>query len=112
MGLPTRQRRSRCRSVRDPCEVKYLGVDPGASGALALVDGDGQHVATIKLSETRLDVWLWLDEHRGGVDFAILEEVHSMPRQGVSSTFKFGMSFGFCLGLLTAAGARYELKTP
>lgn len=31
-----------------------------------------------------------------------VENVHSMPKQGVSSTFKFGMGFGIVLGVLTA----------
>lgn len=90
----------------------YLGVDPGTSGAMALVDFHGMHVDTVKLKETQHDVWEWLDEHRSGIGFAVLEKVHSMPRQGVASSFKFGESFGFCQGMLTAAGIRFELVTP
>jgi crossover junction endodeoxyribonuclease RuvC len=92
--------------------VNYLGIDPGNSGALALVDSDGAHIDTIKLKETPRDVWAWLDECRGSIAFAVLEKVHSMPRQGVASSFKFGESFGFCQGMLTAAGVRFEFATP
>jgi hypothetical protein len=92
--------------------MNYLGIDPGKSGALGLVDDDGQHVDHIKLSETPRDVWLWLAERQLDICFGVLEKVHAMPRQGVSSTFKFGTSFGFCLGLLVAAGVRHELATP
>jgi hypothetical protein len=35
-----------------------------------------------------------------------------MPVQGVSSTFKFGVSYGFVLGLLSALRIRHELVTP
>jgi Holliday junction resolvasome RuvABC endonuclease subunit len=95
--------------------MNYLGIDPGKSGALAIVDSDGKHVDHIKLIETLDDVWSWLVEHHfagNGISFAVLEKVHAMPRQGVSSTFKFGQSFGACEALLTAAGVRHELVTP
>ena len=91
----------------------YLGIDPGtSSGSMALIDFQGQHVSTIKLKETHHDIWEWLDEYREGIGYAVLEKVHAMPRQGVVSSFKFGESFGFCQGMLTAAGVRFEFATP
>ena len=44
--------------------------------------------------------------------FGVIEKVNAMPKQGVSSTFKFGTSFGFCQGMLVAAGIRFEFATP
>jgi crossover junction endodeoxyribonuclease RuvC len=41
-----------------------------------------------------------------------LESVHSMPKQGVASSFKFGMNFGRTMGHLDASGLRYELVSP
>jgi crossover junction endodeoxyribonuclease RuvC len=35
-----------------------------------------------------------------------------MPRQGVTSTFSFGESFGWCQGILDAYGVSYELVRP
>jgi crossover junction endodeoxyribonuclease RuvC len=32
----------------------------------------------------------------------VLERVHAMPKQGVSSTFKFGQNYGWWRGFLTA----------
>ena len=90
----------------------YLGIDPGKSGAMAVVNPRGEFVDVIKLKETQHDVWSWLDSYRGSVGFAVLEKVHSMPRQGVASSFKFGESFGFCQGMLVAASIRFELVTP
>jgi len=38
--------------------------------------------------------------------------VHAMPKQGVSSTFKFGQNFGTLLGILAALGIPHERITP
>ena len=44
--------------------------------------------------------------------FAVVERVHSMPRQGEASTFSFGCSFGVVLGVLGAMGIPFELVAP
>jgi crossover junction endodeoxyribonuclease RuvC len=88
----------------------YLGVDVGASGAMAVVDSVGAVVSIQRLDATQHDVWTWLAEQR--VRFAVIEKVNAMPKQGVVSTFKFGTSFGFCQGMLVAAGIRFEFVTP
>lgn len=89
-----------------------LGVDPGASGSIVcLVDGES---SWIKLDSTERDIWTalqtWDAEHV--LDFAFIERVHSMPKQGVSSSFKFGQSYGFLRGLLIASGIPFEEVTP
>jgi crossover junction endodeoxyribonuclease RuvC len=88
----------------------YLGVDVGTSGAMAVVDPLGAVVSVQRLEATQHDVWTWLAAQR--VRFAVIEKVNAMPKQGVSSTFKFGTSFGFCQGMLVAAGIRFEFATP
>lgn len=35
-----------------------------------------------------------------------------MPKQGVASSFKFGRSYGFLIGLLTGLRIPYEFVTP
>jgi crossover junction endodeoxyribonuclease RuvC len=90
----------------------YLGADPGKSGAFAVIGPKGDHVSTIKLSETPHDVWAWLDGFRGDISFAVLERVASRPGQGVASTFTFGQSYGLCRAFLVAAAVRHELVTP
>ncbi len=68
----------------------------------------------IRNRETPRDLWLWLHdlscEHHCAM--AVIEQVHSMPKQGVSSTFKFGESFGFLRGILTASSIRHDSVTP
>jgi crossover junction endodeoxyribonuclease RuvC len=43
---------------------------------------------------------------------AIVERVASMPKQGVSSTFKFGTAYGAIIGILAALEIRTALVTP
>lgn len=96
----------------------YLGIDPGKSGAMALVDAKGVFVEAIRLSEPVGDIAEWLEQWIASkmsddwIDFAIIEKVGAMPRQGVSSTFKFGVSYGICQGLVAAAQIPHEFVTP
>lgn len=45
-------------------------------------------------------------------DVAYVEAVHSMPRQGIASTFSFGVSYGVLRGVLAATGIPWTLVTP
>lgn len=85
-----------------------IGVDPGLSGAIALLGLDGQlhHVADMPTADGRvtpgaLAWWLGHDDAVVGIEL-----VHSMPGQGVSSTFKFGASWGVVHGAFGAVGCR------
>lgn len=90
----------------------FLGIDPGASGALALVDAKGCYVEHIRLAETEHDVSFWLRGWASSIRWAALERVSSMPRQGVASSFAFGSSYGFVRGLLVAFDIPHELVSP
>lgn len=96
-----------------------IGVDPGASGALALLTAEGQLVTAVDmpahdgvvsgvLIADQLDRW-WI-EYRPAV--AWIEQVHAMPQQGVSSTFKFGRALGCVEGALAAARLPIRYVTP
>ena len=77
-----------------------LGIDPGLAGAAAITD-EGGVVDVIDLptvgevKDRSIDVlWLsgWIKRRR--IDFAVIENVWSMPREGVSSAFRFGRGCG------------------
>lgn len=97
--------------------MTYIGIDPGISGAMAIVYGDPalrpyafpfdeeDYVSTMR------DLVAFEAERRGAVK-AVVEHVHSMPKQGVASSFKFGQNFGWILGALSAIGISYELVNP
>ena len=87
-----------------------LGVDPGMSGAVAWLKNGVHHALPFKdLTESEI---LTSFESFGHNAFAYLENVHAMPGQGVSSTFKFGMNFGGLRMALIASGIGFETVTP
>ena len=44
--------------------------------------------------------------------FATIEAVHAFPKQGVSSTFKFGVNYGLLRGLMIAGAIPFEEVSP
>lgn len=83
-----------------------LGIDPGQQGAIAAVDADDLNtlvaVVDMPLAGGEVSVPLLRDVLHGfgpHVYAVAIERVHSMPAQGVSSTFKFGVNYGVCLGV-------------
>lgn len=103
--------------------IYYIGIDPGKSGAYANVDGNGKFkwVSDFPLSNQELDLKLladWFSYLKAGIlkqgtaYFICTESVHSMPKQGVVSTFKFGKNFGILLGMIEANRIPYTLVTP
>lgn len=87
-----------------------LGIDPGQSGALCVMNDQGEILAITKGNNTEHDISRFIGAHP--IKFAMIEKVHSMPGQGVSSTFKFGMNYGFLRGLLVAHKIPFEEITP
>jgi crossover junction endodeoxyribonuclease RuvC len=89
----------------------YIGIDPGNSGAIAAIAGD--EIMLCKFTKSTMhDMVDFVQQFDQSNCFALLEKVHAMPKQGVSSTFKFGASFGSCEMLLAATRVSHELITP
>jgi crossover junction endodeoxyribonuclease RuvC len=98
-----------------------LGIDPGLSGAMALLRGDTPIlVADLPIIRDRSLAWVDGNEMQsrlmqaiaGGECHAFVERVSAMPKQGVSSSFQFGVGFGSILSLLQAMHISIELVTP
>ena len=94
----------------------YIGIDPGKSGGVACVTGD--FMECIKCPGTIADMAQLLSmikeagKYEGTKALAIIESVHSMPKQGVKSTFTFGQNYGQWLGILSALKIPYRQVTP
>ena len=93
-------------------QIAVLGIDPGKSGGLALVRDDDFQAQVWKMPETEADLWELFCQLKGLATFAYLEHVHAMPKQGVSSTFKFGVQYGSLRMALIASGIPFENVTP
>jgi hypothetical protein len=90
----------------------FLGCDPGASGAFAILDLAGTIVDVTAMPETAKDVSDYLTEFGPRIRIAALEAVHAMPKQGISSAFKFGRNFGMLHMGLVAHHVPFEFVTP
>lgn len=78
-----------------------IGIDPGQSGGIAILY-DAGGILVSKMPETERDIFDLLFERDQASPTVFLESVHSMPGQGVSSSFKFGRAYGFLRGIITA----------
>lgn len=89
----------------------FMGADPGKSGAFIVLNRDGSFHQEIRMDETLLDIGKGLRGIRRDVSFCMIERVHSMPKQGVASSFKFGDAFGIMRGMVTVCNIRHEYMT-
>ena len=100
--------------------MRVLGVDPGAvSGAYALIveirGGVVDPIADdIPIVDRQVNAAEWSRiVARLKPDVAVVEQVGSMPKQGVASTFKFGMGCGLiCRTSATPRGRRETWRAP
>ena len=91
----------------------FIGIDPGANGAMVAILETGE-VKILRFGKcTDKEIYEFANDLAFDYEcFCILEKVHSMPGQGVSSTFTFGNNFGFIRGILTATRIRFDDKAP
>ena len=98
-----------------------LGIDPGLSGAIALLRDDLSLVAvfdmpvmTLRKGKNQVNAAALANiiKRPGYTMTAYLEAVSAMPGQGVSSMFSFGTSYGIVQGVLAALGIPVVLVTP
>lgn len=116
----------------------YWGIDPGRSGAIAVIDQQCKLRGGKLLKNTDHDIYNWICEQQRGIEgehACVIEKVWAFPKyrkkhqfvcggcgvsevveietpQGGSSTFKFGRNYGFLEGVLAAAGIPYREAAP
>jgi len=107
-----------------------LGVDPGFSGALAILDiAHKTPMAVFDMPTTTKTLLLDPKENgRAEIDrdelvkllkpfcdktaLAVVERVHASPGAGVTSMFRFGEGYGLILGVLAVWGIRVVTPNP
>ena len=98
--------------------MRVLGIDPGITGALVILDNDepiewllmpsmvvGKHNRVHGSAIAR-----WINHIKP--EMAIMELVGAMPKQGVTSMFSFGHSAGTVSGVLEALFIPTAMVTP
>lgn len=82
-----------------------IGIDPGVSGALAFLSGANAAVLDMPNADGQVLAdplyGILADWH---AETVYIEKAQSMPGQGVSSTFKYGVGYGVILGVCAARG--------
>lgn len=91
----------------------FIGIDPGKSGGIALIDLERCISSTEPYSDQAL-IKLCADVSQDSYKYSIccLEKVGAMPGQGVVSMFSFGQSVGYIKGVLEAFRIPYQEITP
>lgn len=89
-----------------------IGIDPGsASGCVAYVTESSADAWPIG-EMTDAELWDLIRALAGIAAVAVLERVGPMPKQGISSTFKFAANYGALRMALAASGVRWGLVSP
>ena len=85
---------------------RVLGIDPGNTGALAFLDDDGdiREIEDMPVVAGFVNPALLVNliVGYGPIKIAVVEAVHSHPKQGVASVWKFGVGYGMVHGVLAA----------
>ena len=90
----------------------YIGIDPGKNGGVAFIK-DQTYCEAFKCPETPHEVAMLIKKKIGKHTVsAMIEKVHSMPRDGVASSFSFGTNYGTWLGILAANKIPFHQVTP
>lgn len=105
----------------------FIGVDPGGSGGIAVIDSTCEVIVLRSMPDSERDTWELVDSLPYGQ--TLLEKVHARPafsggpvcgackrplqmNQGITSTFTFGTNYGFIRGCLIAAELPFEEADP
>lgn len=108
----------------------FIGIDPGLTGALATIYTAAEPVSyrvwDAPTGKTGKSTVLLPQEMRtiliealraatlshDGRCHVYIERVHSMPKQGVASSFNFGMGYGIWIGLIQGLQIPMTFVTP
>ena len=91
--------------------MNYVGIDPGKTGAMAILWEETGTFHAPEVVDFKDTVWQEIPNYPPNTRVYI-EAVHAMPGQGVTGMFNFGMNFGWWRGALDAIGHKYVLVTP
>ena len=89
--------------------VAIVGIDPGMTGAIATVEPT---VEVWDMPTTAHDLAALLQTFSPSTTRVYIEKAQSMPGQGVSSMFKYGVHYGHLTGMLALLRIAYIEVSP
>ena len=96
----------------------YVGIDPGFSGAWGVIDHHGAYLGCGEMIHDGNQIYVEkvVAEIKklmfGDYAEVVVEAVHAMPGQGVSSSFKFGVAYGAALAIAERLRGTTHLVRP
>ena len=97
----------------------FCGIDPGFGGGIGAVDQYGKHLYSAAFTKegndfdaSHLNDCVWSVREIDKDVYFMVEKVSAMPKQGVTSMFRFGDVFGQIKGVLTVHRCRWDLVRP
>lgn len=90
---------------------RYIGIDPGKHGGIAVMGADGEVIDVVNMPETPQDLLDFLEQYKDD-SFCTLERVGGMPGNGGSAMFNFGKGYGHLQMALLALHIPTEDVTP
>ena len=91
----------------------YIGLDPGKKGAMAIMgysNTTGERYMMKIIPFDPQEYIKTLKQFNGAT--VCIEQVHSLPREGVKSVWSFGQTYGWLLGVMDAVGLSYQTVPP
>ena len=95
--------------------MNILSIDPGMKGGIAILNTETNQMKAVptpligkEIDYRRVHEALTFYEP----SIVVVEKVHAMPGQGVTSMFNFGLGYGALVALATVSTARLVLVTP
>jgi hypothetical protein len=94
-------------------DLPILGVDPGITGGIAFLFANCVVAEDIPTAGGEVDVDTLVRRVREMQPaLAIIERANAMPKQGVASTFKYGVAYGALRTVVALCNIPYRLVTP
>jgi len=96
----------------------YIGIDPGFSGAWGMINHNNEYIDcgdmyhTDKYLLTNVIFGEIVDALHSDDHAVVVETVHSMPKQGVASSFKFGVAYGGAIAIAQRLHFDWQAVTP
>lgn len=92
---------------------KYIGIDPGGNGGIAVLSHDGEVVDVVPMPQTPQDIFMCLKGYADGDCLCVMEDVgYGIPGQSSKATATFARHNGWLDMALLALDIPTEKVTP